>query len=149
MTTDSNPPDVDPTRVAFVCVQNAGRSQMAAAFAERERRVRGREDIEIVTGGTQPATRVHSVVVEAMRERDIDLSERTPQEITPDDLAVCDYAITMGCSAQDVCPAVWGGESRDWNLDDPHGQGIDDVRVIRDEIERRVNELFDELEQPA
>jgi len=102
-------------RIAFVCVQNAGRSQMAAAFAERERDRRDVGDrIEIVTGGTRPADHVHNVVVEAMGELDIDLSDRTPREVTPDELQAVDLVVTMGCSASDVCPATWNGENRDW-----------------------------------
>jgi len=133
-------------RIAFVCVQNAGRSQMAAAFAARERDRRdagGR--IGIVTGGTRPADRVHGVVVEAMRESGVDLGDRTPREVTPEELRAVDLVVTMGCSASDVCPATWNGESRDWGLDDPHGRPIEEVRAIRDEVEERVVALFDEL----
>jgi len=138
--------DSNPIRVAFVCVQNAGRSQMATAFAERERAERGADDrIEITTGGTQPADHVHEEVVTVMDEAGFDLADRTPREIAPEELQAVDYVITMGCSAQDVCPATWNGENRDWGLDDPDGQGLDAVREIRDEIELRVNELFDEL----
>lgn len=134
--------------VAFVCVQNAGRSQMATAFAEREREQRGVEDeIEILTGGTQPADHVHEEVVRVMQENDIDLAETTPREITPEELQEAEYVITMGCSAHDVCPATWSGESRDWGLDDPDGQDVDRVREIRDEIEQRVSDLFDELSE--
>jgi len=134
-------------KVAFVCVQNAGRSQMATAFAQRERERRNVEDaIDVLTGGTQPADHVHDEVIEAMREMDIDLSDRTPRDITPEELQDADIVITMGCSAQDVCPATWSGENRDWDLDDPHEQPIETVREIRDEIRSRVNELFDELD---
>lgn len=133
-------------RIALVCVQNAGRSQMAAAFAERERDRRDVGDrIEIVSGGTRPADHVHAVVVEAMRELDIDLGNRTPREVTPAELQAVDLVVTMGCSASDVCPATWNGESRDWGLDDPHGRSIEAVREIRDDIEDRVIALFDEL----
>lgn len=133
-------------KVAFVCVQNAGRSQMAAAFAERECEVRDRaESIEIVTGGTQPADSVHQEVIEVMQEIGIDLSNRTPQEITPEELQDCDYVITMGCSADSVCPATWSGENRDWGLEDPHEKDLETVREIRNEIETRVESLFDEL----
>jgi len=119
---------------------------MATAFAERERDRRGVGDqITIVTGGTQPADHVHEIVVEAMRERDIDLSDRTPREVTPDELQAVDIVVTMGCSASDVCPATWNGENRDWGLDDPHKRPIEEVREIRDEIEERVVSLFDEL----
>ncbi|WP_276245468.1 MULTISPECIES: low molecular weight phosphatase family protein [unclassified Haladaptatus] len=135
----------DSTRIAFVCVQNAGRSQMAMAFAERERGRRNADHIDLLTGGTNPAERVHENVAESMAELGIDITGRDPHEVTPDDLAEYDYVITMGCDANDVCPFGWGGESRDWDLDDPHGKSPEEVREIRDEIERRVVALFDEL----
>ena len=119
---------------------------MAAAFAEREldcRNVGGQ--IELVTGGTRPADHIHDVVVDAMRELDIDISDRTPRAVTPDELQAVDLVVTMGCSASDVCPATWNGENRDWGLDDPHERPIEEVREIRDEIEARVVALFDEL----
>lgn len=126
----------------FVCVQNAGRSQMAAAFAERERERRGLESrVEILTGGTMPADEVHPEVVEAMRELDIDLSDRVPREVSTDELDACDVVATMGCSTLELDADV---KVRDWDLDDPHGQDIERVREIRDEIERRVVSLFDE-----
>ncbi|RBI64229.1 low molecular weight phosphatase family protein [halophilic archaeon] len=136
----------EPSTVAFVCVQNAGRSQMATAFAEREREKRGLETLEIRSGGTRPADAVHDEVVEAMAEVGIDLSDREPREITAAELQECDYVLTMGCSASDVCPATWSGENRDWDLDDPHGESVDEVREIRDEIASRVVALFDELQ---
>jgi arsenate reductase len=136
----------DPVRVAFVCVQNAGRSQMATAFAEREVERRGLADeVTVVTGGTQPADHVHEPVVEAMAEQGFDLGGREPREITFEEIRASDYVITMGCSAEDVCPAGWAGENRDWGLDDPDGADSDAVRAIRDEIERRVADLFDEF----
>ena len=135
-------------RVAFVCVQNAGRSQMAAAFAERERRERGlEEDVELVSGGTRPADCVHDSVVEVMAETGDDLAERTPRSIAPEELERATVVITMGCSASDVCPATWSGESRDWALDDQHGRPVHEVRAIREDVRRRVRELFDEIER--
>jgi arsenate reductase (thioredoxin) len=135
------------TTVAFVCVQNAGRSQMAAAFAERKRDRRNLTDeIRILTGGTQPADHVHPEVVTVMDEIGIDLSENTPRDITVGELQASGYVITMGCSAQDVCPATWSGDNRDWRLDDPDGKSMEEVREIRDEIEDRVSEFFDEVE---
>lgn len=133
-------------KVAFVCVENAGRSQMATAFAELEREKRGM-DIGILTGGTQPAESVHSNVVEVMRERGMDLEGRTPREITPEELEEVDYVITMGCSAEDVCPVNWSGQNHDWDFDDPKGVNTERTREIRDEIEGRVSEFFDELER--
>lgn len=134
------------TTVAFVCVQNAGRSQLAYAFAQHELDKRGLEDeIELVTGGTRPADHVHPEVVDAMDAVGIDISDRSPREVTFEEVQNSDYVITMGCSADDVCPAGWAGENRDWNLDDPDGRDPEEVADIRDEIEKRVNVLFDEL----
>ncbi len=134
------------TTIAFVCVQNAGRSQMATAFAEREREQR-EMDVNIITGGTDPADHVHDEVVDVMEEEGFDLSDRTPREITPEDLVDAAYVMTMGCSADGVCPAEFGGESRDWDLDDPDGQDLDAVRATRDDIRSRVHDLFDEISQ--
>lgn len=132
----------DPIRVAFVCVRNAGRSQMAAAFAERERERRGLGDrVEVLSGGTDSAESVHEGVLEAMDEVGVDLSDRTPRAITDDELRSCDYVATMGCSTLSV-DAV---ESRDWALDDPGGKESERVREIRDEVRRRVVALFDEI----
>ncbi len=134
-----------PSQVAFVCVQNAGRSQMAYAFAQRELESGDLErEVVLVTGGTQPADRIHSEVVEAMMDVGIDISDRSPQEVTFDELQDCEYVITMGCSASDVCPAGWTGENRDWDLLDPDGLPPGMVAEVRDEIERRVRKLFDE-----
>lgn len=133
-----------PTKLGFVCVQNAGRSQISAAFAERERDQRELGDsIDILTGGTHPAASVHEEVVTVMRERDLDLSDRAPRKISTDELESCDVVATMGCStleldAEDV-------DVRDWALDDPHGQDLDTVRDIRDDVEQRVEALFDEV----
>lgn len=134
------------TRVAFMCVQNAGRSQISTAFAERERERRGLEDeVEIVTGGTHPADHVHEIVVEAMDEEGFDLAGRTPQAITTDELESCDYVATMGCSTLELDTSA-DVDVRDWALADPDGQDIDRVREIRDEIEEQVKSLFDEIE---
>jgi protein-tyrosine-phosphatase len=135
-------------RVAFVCVQNAGRSQMSAAFAERERERRNLDDVvEILTGGTHPAEHVHEVVVEVMREEGFDLSNRTPREISTDELESCDYVATMGCSTLELDADGSDVDVRDWALDDPDGNDLDRVREIRDEIRDRVGALFDEIEQ--
>ncbi|MFP4589954.1 MAG: low molecular weight phosphatase family protein [Halobacteriales archaeon] len=135
-----------PVRIAFVCVQNAGRSQMAYALADRELdRSSLDSEIELLTGGTRPAARIHPVVVEAMAAIGLDVSNRTPRELTIDELQRCDLVITMGCSAEDVCPAGWGGENRDWDLPDPHGEPLERVVEIRNEIQRRVVQLLDEF----
>jgi len=138
--------ETEPVRVGFVCVQNAGRSQMASAFAERERSRRNLdESIEILTGGTHPAESVHDEVVEVMGEEGFDLGERTPREITTEELESCAVVATMGCDTLDVSEAESGTELRDWALADPEGEGLDAVREIREEIEGRVTALFDEL----
>ena len=131
------------TTLGFVCVQNAGRSQMSTAFAERERDRRGLEDaVEIVTGGTDPADSVHDGVVETMAEVDIDLSDREPRELSTAALNDCDLVATMGCSTLELDADV---EVRDWALADPDGQDPARVREIRDEVEGRVTALFEEL----
>jgi protein-tyrosine-phosphatase len=137
----------DEIRIAFICVRNAGRSQMSTAFAEREVRRRGLQDrVEILTGGTDPADAVHDVVVEAMREVGIDLADRIPRGITERELRSCDVVATMGCSTLDVGTVGDDVDVRDWALTDPGERDLDDVRAIRDEIEERVVALFDELE---
>ena len=119
---------------------------MATAFAEHERERRGLADfVEIRTGGTHPADRVHDVVIDVMREEGFDLSERTPREITSEELRSCEYVATMGCSTLDVEKENSTVDIRDWNLPDPHGEDIDTVRSIRDDIHQRVVLLFDEL----
>lgn len=145
MSTDTDSPD--PTRIAFVCVQNAGRSQMSAAFAQRERDRRALDDrIEVLTGGTDPADEVHDQVVDVMDEAGFDLSNRTPRAITTGELRSCDYVATMGCSTLDLGETETDVDVRDWALDDPDGEDSERVREIRDEIERRVTTLFDEFE---
>jgi protein-tyrosine-phosphatase len=120
---------------------------MATAFAKRVLENRDLENrVEILTGGTNPAGSVHDRTVEAMREAGIDLLDRTPREIAFEEIQDADIVITIGYSADDVCPATWSGDSRDWGLDDPHGRSLDVVREIRDEIRDRVADLFTELE---
>jgi protein-tyrosine-phosphatase len=143
MTRDTD--STDPIRIAFMCVQNAGRSQMSTAFAERERERRGL-DCEILTGGTDPADHVHSEVIEVMDEVGIDLSDRVPREITIEELRSCDYVATMGCSTLDVGDVGEDVDVRDWALTDPDGKEMARVRAIRDEIEDRVTALFDEID---
>jgi protein-tyrosine-phosphatase len=147
MTQSTDKDTDDPTRIAFMCVQNAGRSQMSTAFAERERDRRGLDGhVEILTGGTDPADHVHEEVVEVMAEDGFDLSDRTPREITLDELRACDYVATMGCSTLDVGDVGDSVDVRDWALPDPDGEDMDAVREIRDDIEGRVAALFDELD---
>ena len=130
-------------KLAFVCVQNAGRSQMSAAFAEREKERRGLEDVEIVTGGTHPADQVHPEVVDTMQELDIDLSDRAPREVSTEELESCDVVTTMGCSTLELDAET---DIRDWALPDPDGESPERVREIRELIRERVETLFDELD---
>jgi len=127
--------------LTFMCVRNAGRSQMATAFAERERDRRGLGDrVEIRTGGTHPADAVHDVVVEALAEVDLDVNGREPRAISDTALEGSDYVATMGCSTLELETV----DTDDWDLDDPGEQPIDEVREIRDEVERRVVAVFNE-----
>ena len=136
------------TRFGFVCVQNAGRSQMSTAFAEQEREQRELDDeVAIVTGGTDPAEHVHDEVVAVMDEIGIDVSDRTPQTVSTGTLERCDVVATMGCSTLELDADTV--EVRDWALDDPDGENLDDVRAIRDDIEGRVSDLFDEFADEA
>lgn len=127
------------TKIAFACVGNAGRSQMATAFAERERDRRGLQ-IDIVTGGTDPAESVHDEVIEALQEKGININDRSPRLITAEDVVDADYIVTMGCSIDQFRPDEWDGEHRIWSLD------TSETREQRDEIEQRVADLFDEIE---
>jgi arsenate reductase len=120
------------TNVLFVCIQNAGRSQMAQALCER---LGG----SARSAGTKPAERVHPEVVDAMAELGIDVEGRVPHELSRDDVEWADVVVTMGCG--DACPYVPGKDYMDWELEDPAGKGLDEVRAIRDEIERRVISL--------
>ena len=120
------------TRALFVCVQNAGRSQMAQAFYER---IGG----EARSAGSRPERDLHAAVVDAMREAGVDISDRKPKGFTDDDVRWADVVVTMGCG--DVCPYFPGKQYVDWNLPDPVRMSLDDVRALRDEIERRVADL--------
>lgn len=145
--TNASESDEGSVQLAFMCVQNAGRSQIATAFAERERERRELTDrVEILTGGTRPADHVHEVVVEAMGEEEFDLGDRTPGYVDLEELRTCDYLVTMGCSISEFNPASFGVDSREWVLTDPEGEDLETVREIRDEIEERVQKLFDEIE---
>jgi arsenate reductase (thioredoxin) len=122
-------------RVLFVCKQNAGRSQMSAALFERL--ANGRHEAR--SAGTRPAERVHPVVVDAMREVGIDVSHHRPQALSNDLAGWADVVVTMGCG--DECPYIPGKRYIDWDLADPAGQPLDQVRKTRDEIGRRVRDL--------
>ncbi len=125
--------------VMFVCVHNAGRSQMAAALLTH---LAG-DGIEVRSAGTEPADRINPAVVAAMAELGIDISAQVPKVVTPDAVEASDVVITMGCG--DACPYFPGVSYRDWRLDDPADQPLDTVRVIRDDIAERIRALIVEL----
>ena len=125
--------------VLFVCIHNAGRSQMAAGWLTH---LAG-DAIEVRSAGTAPKDQVNPVAVEAMREVGIDIADQIPKVLTDQAVQVSDVVITMGCG--DTCPFYPGTRYLDWQLDDPAGQSIDAVRPIRDEIKARVEQLISEL----
>jgi protein-tyrosine-phosphatase len=127
-------------RVLFVCLHNAGRSQMSEALFERA----GGGRHEAASAGTTPAAQVHPEVVEAMRELGIDLADRTPQALTREAAERADVVVTMGCG--DECPYIPGKRYLDWELEDPKGKSLDEVRRTRDEIAGRVEQLVAELD---
>jgi arsenate reductase len=122
----------------FACVHNAGRSQMSAAFFNQ---LADPTKAHAISAGTQPAERVHPIVVEAMQEVGIDLSAAKPQKLTPELAAGAEMLITMGCG--DECPYVPGLRRADWTLPDPKGQGIEAVRTIRNDIQARIKSLVE------
>ncbi|MDQ0784884.1 arsenate reductase ArsC [Streptomyces sp. B3I8] len=125
--------------VLFVCVHNAGRSQMAAAFLTH---LAG-DKVQVRSAGSAPADAVNTAVVEAMKEVGIDISAQIPKVLTVEAVQASDVVITMGCG--DACPYFPGKRYLDWKLDDPAGRGVEAVRPIRDEIERRIRGLLAEL----
>jgi arsenate reductase len=129
--------------VLFVCRQNAGRSQMSQALFQRASG--GRHDA--LSAGTTPAAHVHPEVIAAMRELGVDLAGRTPQLLTGQLAAQADVVVTMGCG--DECPFIPGKRYIDWDLTDPAGRPLEEVRVIRDDIDQRVRALLEELDTPA
>ena len=133
----------DRPEVLFVCVHNAGRSQMAAALLE----LRSEGRVVVRSAGSEPAEELNPVVVEAMAELGVDLRGERPKRLTDDTVRAADVVVTMGCG--DACPIYPGKRYEDWELEDPAGQDLETVRRIRDEIERRVRALLAELALPA
>ncbi len=129
--------------VLFLCVHNAGRSQMAAGWL---RELAG-DGVDVYSAGSNPGDAVNPAAVQAMAEVDIDIAGYQPQKWTDDMVRTADVVITMGCG--DTCPFYPGKQYLDWELDDPHGQGVDAVRPIRDEIEQRIRGLLEDLAVPA
>ena len=125
--------------VLFVCIHNAGRSQMAAGYL----RHLGGDRVEVRSAGSAPAAEINPAAVAAMAEEGIDIASEQPKVLTTDAVQLSDVVITMGCG--DTCPFYPGKRYEDWVLDDPAGQGIEAVRPIRDEIRRRIQDLLAEL----
>ena len=125
-------------KILFVCVENAGRSQMAEAFAKKY----GRDKFIVSSAGNKPAEKVNPVVVEVMKEKGIDLSMNKPKLITAKMAMDADLIVTMGCNDQGICPGPFFKPTVDWSLEDPKGKPVEKVREIRDEIERRVKQLI-------
>ena len=125
--------------VLFVCVHNAGRSQMAAALLNH--RARGR--VQVRSAGSDPADEINPAVVTAMAEIGIDVSDAFPKPISQEFVRAADVVVTMGCG--DACPIYPGRMYRDWELDDPAGKPVEDIRRIRDEIDTRVQALLEEI----
>ncbi len=125
-------------KVLFVCVENAGRSQMAEAFANRY----GKGKFIVSSAGNKPADKVNPIVVEAMKEKGIDISMNKPKLLNFQMAQENDLIITMGCNDQGICPGPFFKETIDWKLEDPKGKPLEKVREIRDEIEGRVKELI-------
>ena len=125
--------------VLFVCVHNAGRSQMAAGLVK----LRSDDRVDVRSAGSDPAHEMNPAVVEAMEELGVDMSQEFPKPLTDDVVRAADVVITMGCG--DACPIYPGKRYEDWTLDDPAGQDLDTVRRIRDEIDARVQKLISEL----
>ena len=125
--------------VLFVCVHNAGRSQMAAGFMQSL----GAGKVEVLSAGSAPKDSINPVAVEAMGEVGIDIANNTPKFLTDEAVIASDVVITMGCG--DTCKFYPGKRYEDWQLDDPAGQGIESVRVIRDQIKEKVNKLLSEI----
>jgi protein-tyrosine-phosphatase len=127
--------------ILFVCVQNAGRSQMAEAFFRKY----APEDYEPLSAGTRQASEVHPIAIQAMKEVGIDISKQRPKDITEDMMRNTSKIVNMGCMDKDWCPTVFVPNLVDWGIEDPKGKSIEKVREIRDEIEDRVKELIASL----
>lgn len=125
-------------KILFVCIENAGRSQMAEAFAKKY----ANGAINVSSAGNKPAERVNPIVVEAMKEKNIDISQYKPKQLSLQMTQEVDLIVTMGCNDQGICPGPFFKPTIDWKLEDPKGKTIEKVRAIRDEIEKRVQGLI-------
>lgn len=129
------------SKILFVCVENAGRSQMAEGFFRKL----GPSNFEVMSAGTKPASEINPTAVQVMKEVDIDISQNRSKTITSEMISESDTVINMGCMDKESCPAIFVEDIDDWNIEDPKGKSIEQVRKIRDGIETRVLELVDSL----
>lgn len=130
-------------KILFVCVENAGRSQMAEAFF-RKYMPKG---FEAISAGTKPSTQVNPIVLQAMKEIDIDIENQTPKHISQQIISESEKAINMGCMDKESCPALFMKDILDWQIPDPKGKSIEEVRKIRDQIKTKVMILIKSLEE--
>jgi protein-tyrosine-phosphatase len=129
-------------KILFVCVENAGRSQMAEAFAKKY----GQDKFTVSSAGNKPADKINPVVVEVMKEKGLDISMNKPKMITAKMAMDTDLIVTMGCNDQGICPGPFFKPTIEWKLEDPKGKSIEKVREIRDEIEQKIIRLLEENE---
>jgi len=128
------------SKIVFICVENARRSQMAEGFAE----ALGREDVEVYSAGSNPSSQIDPSVIEVMKEKGIDLSGKRPKSLNELPSMEMDYLVTMGC--EETCPAVWAKKIIEWEIPDPKGKLIDEIRRIRDMLEAKVKMLLEEVD---
>jgi protein-tyrosine-phosphatase len=131
----------DEKTVLFVCVENAGRSQMAEGFFKKY----APKGFKSLSAGTKPVYKLNPIVVEAMKEVGIDISKQKSKELTDEMIRECDNVVNMGCMDKNFCPTIWLPKVIEWNLEDPKGKPIEKVREIRDEIEKRTKKLAAEI----
>jgi arsenate reductase len=126
--------------ILFVCTHNAGRSQMAEAFFNEKKK----DNMMAISSGTNPATQINPIVAQSLKEKGIDISKNKPKLLTPEILKKADIVISMGCGADNICPAAFV-PVEDWGIDNPEDKSLEQVRTIRDEIENRVDRLLTEI----
>ncbi|HEY9486342.1 MAG TPA: arsenate reductase ArsC, partial [Nitrososphaeraceae archaeon] len=137
----SNTNKKDDKTILFVCVENAGRSQMAEGFFKKY----APKGFKVQSAGTKPVSQLDPIVVEAMKEVGIDISKQKSKELTDEMIRDSDNVVNMGCMNKNFCPTIWLPKVIEWNLEDPKGKSIEKVREIRDEIEKRVKEVVAEI----
>ena len=140
-TKTNNDNDTNDKTVLFVCVENAGRSQMAEGFFKKY----APKGFKVQSAGTKPVFQINPIVVEAMKEVGIDISKQKSKELTDEMIRDSDSVVNMGCMDKNFCPTIWLPKVIEWNLEDPKGKSIEKVREIRDEIEKRVKEVVAEI----